>query len=126
MLRCGIGFVEALRVAQTTCDNAVLREGIGRWEQGVDQGLEPQVALARAGAFPAMMVEMVAIGAQSGKMEDTLDKLSQSYEEDVENTSQRLAALVEPALVLFLAGVILLIILAVFLPYLEVLTWLGG
>lgn len=126
LLRSGIGFMEALRVSQQTCDNSVLREGLGRWEHGVEQGLEPDIALARTGVFPALMVEMVAVGAQSGKMEDTLDKLAETYEEQVQNTSQRLAALVEPALILFLGAVVLLIILAVFLPYLQLLTAWGG
>lgn len=126
LLRSGIGFVESLQVAQTTCDNAVLREGIGQWEHGVAQGLEPDIALARTHTFPPLMVEMVAVGAQSGKMEDTLDKLAETYEHQVKDTADRMAALMEPALVIILGGIILLIVLAVFLPYLEILTMLGG
>lgn len=121
MLRSGIGFVEALQVAGRTCPNVVLRDAIGRWEQGVVDGLEPDAALVAARGFPPLMAEMVAVGARSGKMEDTLDKLAETYEHQVQDTADRLASLVEPAMVIILGGLILLIILAVFLPYVEIL-----
>jgi type IV pilus assembly protein PilC len=122
LLRSGIGLVEALKVAQDTCPNVILRDGIARWEDGVNDGLAPDVALANAHAFPPLMVEMVAVGTQSGKMEDTLDKLAETYEHQVQDTADRLAALVEPAMMIFLGALVLLIILAVFLPYLQILT----
>src|SRR5690606_32511567 len=91
MLRSGIGFVEALQVAGRTCPNVVLRDAIGRWEQGVVDGLEPDAALVQARGFPPLMAEMVAVGTRSGKMEDTLDKLAETYEHQVQDTADRLA-----------------------------------
>src|SRR5690606_39169254 len=121
MRRSGIGCIEALRGAGRTCPNVVLRDAIGRWEQGVVDGLEPDAALVQARGFPPLMAEMVAVGTRSGKMEDTLDKLAETYEHQVQDTADRLASLVEPAMVIILGGLILLIILAVFLPYVEIL-----
>jgi type II secretory pathway component PulF len=110
-----------VKAAQDTCPNDILRDGFSRWEQGLNNGLAPDAALAQAHAFPPLMVEMVAVGAQSGKMEDTLDKLAETYEHQVQDTADRLAALVEPAIMIILGGIVLLIILSVFLPYLQIL-----
>ena len=121
LLRSGIGLVDSVKAAQDTCPNDILRDGFSRWEQGLNNGLAPDVALAQAHAFPPLMVEMVAVGAQSGKMEDTLDKLAETYEHQVQDTADRLAALVEPAIMIILGGIVLLIILSVFLPYLQIL-----
>ena len=126
LLRSGIGLVESLQVARRTCTNTTLADAFGRWEQGVQAGDAPDAALKATRAFPPLMVEMVAVGTQTGKMEDTLDKLSETYEQQVNDTADRLASLLEPALVVVLGGLVLLIALAVLLPLLSIYSILGG
>ena len=126
LLRSGIGLVESLQVAERTCANTTLAAAIGRWEDAVQDGEAPDAALRATRAFPPLMEEMVAVGTQTGKMEDTLDKLSETYEQQVAETADRLASLLEPALVVVLGGLVLLIALAVLLPLLSIYSILGA
>ena len=126
MVRCGINLIEALDVTGRAARNRVVGDGLERWRDGVKDGLPADQALIAAGGFPPLMVEMVTIGSESGTLDATLTKLAETYENDVEETARRLGTLVEPAIILFLAGVVLLIALAVLLPILQLYTSLGA
>ena len=126
MVRCGINLIEALDVTGRAARNRIVGDGLERWRDGVAEGLPPDQALIAAGGFPPLMVEMVTIGSESGTLDTTLAKLAETYENDVEETARRLGTIVEPALILFLAGVVLLIALAVLLPILQIYTSLGA
>ena len=89
-------------------------------------GVAPDAALRATGTFPRLMEEMVAVGIESGKTEDALDKAAETFEQQVTQTSERLASLLEPALVLVLGGLVLLIALAVLLPLLSIYGILGA
>lgn len=119
MIRCGINFLEALQVTARACRVVPIRQGLERWHEAVAGGAEIDQGLIKARGFPPLMIEMVGVGATSGQVDKMLDKLASTYENEVDETSRRLGTLVEPALILFLAGIVLLIALAVLLPILE-------
>ena len=118
-VRCGLNFIEGLDLTARAARNSVLADGFDRWKDRVAAGEGVDEALVSARGFPALMVEMVRVGAETGEMDATLAKLADTYEHDVDETARRLGALVEPALVIFLGGVVLLIALAILLPILQ-------
>lgn len=120
MIRCGINFLEALEVTARACRVVPIRRGLERWREAVAEGAEIDEGLIKARGFPPLMIEMVGVGATSGQVDKMLDKLATTYENDVDELSRRLGTLVEPALLLFLGGLVLLIALAVLLPILEI------
>jgi type II secretory pathway component PulF len=77
-------------------------------------------AMDQTAAFPPMVVQVFALGQQSGRLEEMLDRLAIAYEQQVNTASQRLAAILEPALIITLALFVLFIVLATVLPILEV------
>ncbi|QOV90979.1 type II secretion system F family protein [Humisphaera borealis] len=119
LLRSGVVFVQALRIARRTVGNAVLADALGRCEQAVSAGGDIADALAKTQAFPATVVQVFAVGQQTGRLEDVLDRLARAYDQQVSSSSQRLAAILEPVLIIVLAVIVLFIILATVLPILE-------
>jgi type II secretory pathway component PulF len=119
LLRSGVVFVRALQIAQRTTSNLVLRDALARCERAVAAGEDIADALRRTGAFPPLVVQLFAVGESSGKLEDMLERLAAAYDQQVATASQRLAAVLEPALIVVLAVVVLVIVLATVLPILE-------
>jgi type IV pilus assembly protein PilC len=66
-----------------------------------------------------MVGYMVTVGEQSGQLEEVLDRIAESYEEELDHAVQRITALIEPVIIILLAGVVLFIIAAVLLPLLN-------
>src|SRR5206468_1608505 len=120
LLKSGIVFVRALQIAQRTTSNRVLREALQRCEAAINAGGDIGDALAQTAAFPPMVVQVFSLGQQSGKLEEMLDRLAAAYESQVDTAAKRLAAILEPALVVVLALFVLFIVLATVLPILEV------
>jgi type II secretory pathway component PulF len=119
LLRSGIVFVRALQIAQRATSNLVLRDALKQCERAVGAGEDIADALRRTGAFPPMVVQLFAVGESSGKLEDMLERLAAAYDQQVATGSQRLAAVLEPMLIIVLAAIVLVIVLATVLPILE-------
>jgi len=119
LLKSGIVFVRALQIAQRTTTNLVLRDALKRCETAIVAGGEISVALEETGAFPPMVVQIFSLGQQSGRLEEMLDRLATAYDQQVSSAAQRLAAIMEPALIVVLALVVLFIVMATVLPILE-------
>lgn len=119
LLRSGVVLVQALRIARNTVGNAVLAATLDRCEQAVTAGGDIADVLADSDAFPPTVVQVFAVGQQTGRLEDVLDRLAKAYDQQVTTSSQRLASVLEPVLILVLALIVLVIILATVLPILE-------
>jgi len=119
MLKSGVVFVRAVQIAQRTAGNMVIRDALERLESAVTRGADIGEALADTRAFQPMVVQMFALGQQSGRLEEMLDRLAYTYDQQLATSTQRLAAILEPVLILLLALIVLFIILATVLPILE-------
>ena len=120
LLKSGVVFLRALQIAQRTTGNLPLRDALKRCEIAVTAGGDIAQALAQTDAFPPMVVQLLALGQQSGRMEEMLDQLAAAYEHQLAADSARLAAVFEPAMIVVLALFVLFIVLATVLPILEV------
>ena len=125
LLRSGVVFVRAVQVAHRATRNVVLQEALARCEAAIGAGSDIGEALERTGAFPPLVVQVFAVGQQSGRLEEMLDRLASGYDNEVASASQRLAAILEPALIIVLALLVLLIAMATMLPILEASNVLG-
>jgi len=119
MLKSGIVFVKALQIAQRGTPNLAIRAALNRCESAVQAGREISEALETTGAFPPVVVQIFSVGQQSGRLEEMLERLAVDYDQQVAIASDRLTALLEPAMVLLLVGLIALIACATILPLLE-------
>jgi type IV pilus assembly protein PilC len=102
------------------------RKAIRGTKSIVMQGGLLSEALEASRRFPADVISIVESGEETGKLPETLSKLADEYEEQVEYTVKNLGQLMQPLIVIMMGAMVLFIILAVFLPYISVLTSLGG
>ena len=119
LLRSGVVFVRAVQIAQRTTANLVLREALVECERAINAGGDIGEAIGRTGAFPPMVTQVFAVGQQSGRLEEMLDRLADTYDQQVSTAAARFTAVLEPILILALALVVLFIVLATVLPILE-------
>ena len=119
LLRSGVVFVRALEIARRATPNLVLNDALRRCEEAVVAGRDIGAALEETGAFPPVVVQIVSVGQQSGRLEEMLDRLAADYDRQVATAAARLTALLEPALILVLVVIVGFIVLATILPMLE-------
>ncbi|HSZ54307.1 MAG TPA: type II secretion system F family protein [Tepidisphaeraceae bacterium] len=119
LLRSGVVFVRALQISQRTTINVVLRDALRRCEITVSAGGDIGQALEQTGAFPPLVIQIFALGQQSGRLEEMLERLAKDYEKQVSSAAQRLTAVLEPVLIVVLALFVLFIVMATVLPILE-------
>jgi type IV pilus assembly protein PilC len=96
--------------------NRVVGAAVQAARERMRVGMSMAEALARSPLIPAMVVQMVRVGEESGAMEEVLNKVADYYEREVDNTVKRFASVVEPVLISAVGGVVLVVALAVLLP----------
>ena len=119
LMRSGIPFVQAIQIAQRSARNVILREALVRCERAIHAGQDISQAFEDTGAFDPVVVQVFSIGQHSGRLEDMLDRLSADYERQLDVTTQRLTAVMEPLLILLLAVIVGFIAFATVMPILE-------
>ncbi len=119
LLKSGLPALEALNIVSKVVNNALLARVITQVADRILEGADIATPIRKSKVFPPMVGYMIAIGEQSGELESILDRISESYEEEIDLSIQRLTALVEPVIIILLAVVVGFIILAVLLPLLQ-------
>lgn len=116
MFAAGVPLVEAMDSVAGAAGNRIYSAAILRIRDDISAGQQLQVSLAQSGLFPNMVIQMVAIGEESGALDDMLGKVADYYEEQVDNAVDSLTALMEPLIMVFLAIVIGGLVIAMYLP----------
>ncbi len=114
----GVPIMTALDAALGVLSNLPMRDALERAAKAVQEGAALSKALGASGLFPPVMVHLIASGEASGRLPETLASAARQQQNEVSIRVATFAALAEPALILFMAGVVLLIVLAVLLPIL--------
>ena len=116
MTNAGVPILKSLKVVAMSIGNRVLEKSILDARLEVEQGNQLNVALEGKPYMPVIMVRMIAAGEKSGKVEDMLDSVADTYDEEVEALLATLTSLMEPFLMVFLGAIIGTIVLAMFMP----------
>ncbi len=119
LLSSDVAFVRALRIAQRTVGNVVLRDALATCERAIYAGRDIAGALEKTQAFPPLVIQVFAVGQASGRLEAMLEQLAEDYDTQVDITANRLTALLEPIMMILLAIVVGFIAFATILPILE-------
>lgn len=122
MYSSGISILDTIRVAQDVVGNRVVREGLERVERLIAEGQNVTAAFAAAGLFPPLVVRMLHVGEHTGSLDQALHNVSYFYDRDVREAIERLQALMEPLIILFLGGVMLWVTMAVLGPIYDIIT----
>lgn len=116
----GVPLPDALTSAAGASGNAVFREAILEIRAEVTSGMQMNLAMRNCAIFPDMVVQMVAIGEESGSVDDMLAKVATVYEQEVDNAVDNLTTLLEPMIMAVLGVVIGGLIIAMYLPIFQI------
>lgn len=112
----GVPIVQALTVVSQTVDNAYLCSRVEQMRDGVERGESILRTSVASGVFTPVVLQMIAIGEESGSLDDLMDEIAQMYEREVEYELKTLSAQIEPILITFLGALVLVLALGIFLP----------
>lgn len=115
----GIPIIEALEIVSRSMTNVYFRDEILHAREQVAVGTPLATALQYSGIFPQMVTQMVRIGEESGDLEKMLDKLSEYYDEEVQEATKKVMALLEPMIILVLCVVVGTVAIGVMLPMFQ-------
>lgn len=116
MFAAGVPLVEALKSVAGATGSAVYHEAVMSMREDVATGQSLQLAMRQQGLFPHMVIQMVAIGEESGALDDMLAKVADFYEEEVDNAVDSLSSLLEPLIMVVLGTIVGGLVVALYLP----------
>lgn len=116
MFAAGVPLVEAMESVAGATGNALYYEATMKMKDDVATGTQLQQSMKQTGIFPNMMVQMVAIGEESGSLDDMLGKVADFYEDEVENLVDGLSSLLEPLIMAVLGVLVGGLVIAMYLP----------
>jgi len=119
MVGSGVPILASMRACEGVLSNAVLQEDLRNASEEVAQGVAISRALDRSGHFPPLLVQMVASGENSGKLDHMLEKAASATESEMESRIAMIVSLFEPAMILIMGLVVLVIVLAILLPIFD-------
>ena len=115
-MRSGVPVVQGLTSVAGVVDNDYLASRIEKMREGVERGESVLRTSANAGVFTPVVLQMIAVGDETGELDDLMLEVAELYEREVDYDIKTLAAQIEPILVVFLGVIVLILALGVFLP----------
>ena len=125
LIKSGVPILTSLEIVSKTAGNTVVETAIEEVRCSIREGEPIAPPLIRCGVFPPMVVRMVSVGEQTGKLELMLTKVADFYEEQVDATVAAMTSLIEPFIILFLGLVIGGIVISMFLPMFKITELIG-
>ena len=116
LVGAGVPILESLKIAGSVATNAVHRQAVSKATTLVEKGAQLSKALATDEVFPPIIPQMVAVGEETGKMDDVLNKVSHFYELEVEHQVKNLTTALEPIIMIILGIMVALLVISIILP----------
>ena len=126
LLAVGVPIMQALDIVGETSGNAVVADAMNSVRDAVRDGQPISSALDDNPLFPAMVVQMIEVGEESGQLSAMLDKVADFYDHEVDAATEQLAAAIEPIMVVLMGGVIGTVVVALYLPMFTVYQHIQG
>ena len=121
LISSGVPILDALEITATTSGNAVVEDAIMETRKSVEGGQSLAGPLKQTDVFPPMVVQMIAVGEQTGALDTMLSKIADFYEDEVDTAVANLMTLMEPLLILFLGTVVGGIVISMYLPIFDLI-----
>lgn len=120
MVACGVPILQSLEIVGQAAGNVVIQRATDDVAESVRQGRTISGPLAQHPVFPAMVVQMLSVGEDTGAVDSMLHKISDFYDQEVESTTEALTSLIEPLMIAVLGTVIGAMIVALYMPIFTV------
>jgi type IV pilus assembly protein PilC len=126
LVSSGVPILQALTIVKETSGNVIVANAVSAVHDSVKEGETITAPLEASGVFPPMVVSMVDVGEQTGALPEMLLKIADNFDEEVDNAVAAMTSLLEPIMIVFLAVVVGSIVIAMFLPLIDLMNTLGG
>jgi type IV pilus assembly protein PilC len=126
LVTSGVPILQALNITKETAGNVVLSDAIMKVHDAVKEGESIVSPLEASGVFPPMVISMVDVGEETGQLPEMLLKVAEVYDDEVDNAVESLTSLLEPIMIVFLALIVGTIVIALFLPLIEIIKRMQG
>ncbi|MGQ9617467.1 MAG: type II secretion system F family protein [Candidatus Aminicenantia bacterium] len=126
LYRAGIGIVQALYIVEKIVGNAIIAEEIKNLRGGVIRGESLSEGMKKSANFPPLVTRMIEVGEDTGKLDESLNKVSEYYDREVPATIRRFFAILEPTMIVLLGGMVLFMALSIFLPMYRLTSTIGA
>lgn len=126
LVSSGVPILQALTIVKETSGNVIVGDAVAKIHESVKEGETITAPLDAANVFPPMVISMVDVGEQTGALPEMLMKIADTYEDEVDNAVSAMTSLLEPIMIVFLAVIVGSIVIALFLPLIELINQLGG
>jgi type IV pilus assembly protein PilC len=121
MIRSGVPILQALEIVAETVNNGVIARAIADVEDSVREGESLATPLAKHPTFPAMVVQMMAVGEETGALDTMLAKVADFYDQEVEAAVAALTSLIEPLLIAVMGVAVGGMVIALYLPLFQII-----
>jgi type IV pilus assembly protein PilC len=125
LLSSGVPILQALKIVQETSGNLVVARAVAAIHDSVKEGETITAPMQNCSVFPPMVIGMVDVGEQTGALPEMLMKVADDFEEEVDNAVSALTSLLEPIMIVFLAIIVGSIVIALFLPLVQIIERFG-
>jgi len=122
MMAAGVPILQSLTIVGETSGNYVIEKALRKVQESVRTGKSIAAPLANEPVFPAMVVQMIAVGEDAGALEQMLDKIADFYDDEVQTTTEALTSLIEPLMIAVIGVVVGGMIVALYLPIFNIFT----
>lgn len=120
MLSSGVPILQSLDIVADTSGNVVVAHAVRDVQESVRNGESLTEPLAKHDIFPPMVTQMLAVGEDTGALDNMLHKISDFYDQEVESTTEQLTALIEPLMIAVLGGIVGSMIVALYMPIFKI------
>ena len=121
LLRSGVPILEALEITSETVNNTVMANAIKDVQTAVKQGESVAGPLGRHSIFPPMVVQMLAVGEETGNVDEMLEKVADLYDAEIEAIVDALTSLLEPLLIVVMGGAVGGMVVALYMPMFQII-----
>lgn len=120
LMAAGVTVIDALEITAGALTNLVVRKALTDSVASIKNGANIADSLAESPVLPAIIIQMTAVGEETGKIGEVLDKVAEFYEEEVDQITSSIASIIEPILIVGLGGVVGFIVMSVLGPILSI------
>jgi type IV pilus assembly protein PilC len=126
LISSGVPILDGLEITARTAGNAVVENAILKTRGSISEGNTIAEPLRQCAVFPPMVVQMIAVGEQTGALDEMLTKIADFYDDEVDAAVEQLTSVIEPAMIVIMGVVVGGMLVAMYLPMFKLVTVISG
>jgi type IV pilus assembly protein PilC len=126
LISSGVPILQGLEITARTAGNRVVEKAVMATRESISQGNTISEPLKECGVFPPMVTSMIAVGEQTGALDEMLDKIATFYDSEVDTAVDALTAIIEPVMIVVMGVVVGGMLIAMYLPMFKLVTVVGN